>query len=121
MMMWKRFTQTLGDIWAPCLMGALLGTTGVLFIKLPISPTNDSTLGESIFGKRENQRVESEGSLPKVIGSGIMGHVQNSRTTSNSLEKSASPENPVIAQDTWKGQLRRDPTTFSSRRSDGGT
>ena len=92
MKMWKRFTQTLGDIWAPCLMGALLGTTGVLFIKLPISPTNDSTLGESIFGKKENPRGESEGSLPKVIGSGIMGHVQNSKTTSNSLERSVSPE-----------------------------
>ena len=92
MKMWKRFTQTLGDIWAPCLMGALLGTTGVLFIKLPISPTNDSTLGESIFGKKENPGVESEGSLPKVIGSGIMGHVQNSKTTSNSLGKNLSPE-----------------------------
>ena len=92
MKMWKRFTQILGDIWAPCLMGALLGTTGVLFIKLPISPTNDSTLGESIFGKKENPRVESEGSLPKVIGSGIMGHVQNSKTTSNSSERSVSPE-----------------------------
>ena len=73
-------------------MGALLGTTGVLFIKLPISPTNDSTLGESIFGKKENPRGESEGSLPKVIGSGIMGHVQNSKTTSNSMGKNLSPE-----------------------------
>ena len=92
MKVWKRVTQTLGDIWAPCLMGVLLGTTGVLFIKLPISPTNDSTLGESIFGKRENQKVESDESLQKVTGSGIMGHVQNSKTTSNSLEKSVSPE-----------------------------
>lgn len=92
MKVWKRFTQTLGDIWAPCLMGALLGTTGVLFIKLPISPTNDSTLGESIFGKKENPKVQSEGSLPKVTGSGIMGHVQNSKMTLKSLGKSASPE-----------------------------
>ena len=77
MSMWKRFTQILGDIWAPCLMGALLGTTGVLFIKLPISPTNDSTLGESIFGKKENQKEVNAESHQKVIGSGIMGHVQN--------------------------------------------
>ena len=92
MKMWKKVTQTLGDIWAPCLMGALLGTTGVLFIKLPISPTNDSTLGESIFGKKENPR-EVNVELPvKVIGSGIMGHVQNSKTTSNSLERNVSPE-----------------------------
>ena len=92
MKVWKRVTQTLGDIWAPCLMGALLGTTGVLFIKLPISPTNDSTLGESIFGKKENPREVNVELHPKVIGSGIMGHVQNSKTTSNSLERSASPE-----------------------------
>ena len=92
MIMWKRFTQTLGSIWAPCLMGALLGTTGVLFIKLPISPTNDSSLGESIFGKKENPREVNVELHPKVIGSGIMGHVQNSKTTSNSLERSVSPE-----------------------------
>ena len=87
MSMWKRFTQILGDIWAPCLMGALLGTTGVLFIKLPISPTNDSTLGESIFGKRENQKEQNAESHPKVIGSGIMGHVPNSKKTLSSLER----------------------------------
>ena len=59
MRMWKRVTQTLGDIWAPCLMGVLLGTTGVLFISLPISRTNDSTLGESIFGLIENLREKN--------------------------------------------------------------
>ena len=117
MKMWKRITQTLGDIWAPCLMGALLGTTGVLFIKLPISPTNDSTLGESIFGKKENPRGESEGSLPKVIGSGIMGHVQNSKTTSNSLGKSVSPEKSCQCTGHQDGSIMKKPdssffTTF---------
>ena len=92
MKMWKRVTQTLGDIWAPCLMGVLLGTTGVLFIKLPISPTNDSTLGESIFGKRENPEVVNVELLVKVTGENTMGRVQNSRTISNSLEKSVSLE-----------------------------
>ena len=92
MRMWKRVTQTLGDIWAPCLMGVLLGTTGVLFISLPISRTNDSTLGESIFGKKENRKVESDELLQRVTGSGIMGHVQNSKMTSNFLGKSVSPE-----------------------------
>ena len=112
MKMWKRVTQTLGDIWAPCLMGALLGTTGVLFIKLPISPTNDSTLGESIFGKRENPRVESEGSLPKVIGSGIMGHVQNSKTTSSSLERSVSPEKSSPCTGHLEGSTTKRPDNF---------
>ncbi len=59
MKVWKKVTQTLGRIWSPLLMGALLGTTTVLFIKLPISPTNDSTLGENIFGRRENLRAEN--------------------------------------------------------------
>ena len=55
---WKRLnqrsTQILGDIWAPCLIGAMFGTFTVLCITLPISRTNDSTLGESIFGKNES-------------------------------------------------------------------
>ena len=93
-------------------MGALLGTTGVLFIKLPISPTNDSTLGESIFGKRENPRVESEGSLPKVIGSGIMGHVQNSKTTSNSLGRSVSPEKSCHCTGHQAGSTTKRPDSF---------
>ena len=90
--MWKRFTQTLGSIWAPCLMGALLGTTGVLFMKLPISSTNDATLEENIFGKKGNQKGVSAESLQRVTGSGIMGHVQNSRTTSKNLVKKISVE-----------------------------
>ena len=36
-----------------CLVGAMLGTFTVLCITLPISRTEDSTLGESIFGKNE--------------------------------------------------------------------
>jgi len=55
---WKRLNQKsiqiLGDTWAPCLIGAMLGTFTVLCITLPISRTNDSTLGESTFGKNEN-------------------------------------------------------------------
>ena len=61
--MWKRLkkvatTPIPGDIWAPALVGAMLGITGVLFITLPISRTNDSTLGESIFGKNESLDVK---------------------------------------------------------------
>jgi len=53
--MWKnKITQILGDIWAPCLMGAMLGTFTVLCITLPMSRTEDSTLGENIFGKNES-------------------------------------------------------------------
>ena len=61
MNMWKSLKniQIPGDIWAPILTGALLGTTTVLFIVLPISQTNDSTLGESIFGRRGSLKVEN--------------------------------------------------------------
>jgi len=74
--MWKNI-QIPGDIWAPCLMGALLGITGVLFISLPISQTNDSTLGESIFGRRENPKVLKGELLLKVTGENTMGPAQN--------------------------------------------
>jgi len=112
MKMWKRFTQTLGNIWAPCLMGALLGTTGVLFIRLPISPTNDSTLGESIFGKKGSQGGVSAESLQKVIGSGIMGHVPNSKTTSNSLGKIVSPEKSCQCTGHLEGSTTKRPDSF---------
>jgi len=57
--MWKKIKSTLstpipGDITAACLVGTLLGTFTVLCITLPISRTNDNTLGESIFGKNES-------------------------------------------------------------------
>jgi len=112
MNMWKRVTQTLGDIWAPCLMGALLGTTGVLFIKLPISPTNDNTLGESIFGKKENPKVVSGELLVKVIGSGITDHVPNSKTTSNSLERTVSPEKSCHCTGHLEGSTTRRRDSF---------
>ena len=54
--MWKKIKSIKipGDIWSPLLVGGMLGTFTVLCITLPISRTNDSTLGESIFGKNES-------------------------------------------------------------------
>ena len=85
--MWKKVRSTLnmkipGDIWAPALTGALLGITGVLFITLPISRTNDNTLGESIFGKNESLelllKIENEGELHlKATGATTMDLVQS--------------------------------------------
>jgi len=37
----------------------ILGTTSVLFISLPISPTHDVTLVESIFGRFGNQKEKA--------------------------------------------------------------
>ena len=52
----------------------ILTTFMVLCITLPISPTNDSTLGESIFGLIENppgkkRRVKKESDWKKYYGS----------------------------------------------------
>jgi len=49
-----------GDIMRDLLIVTLLGITSVLFITLPISPTDDRTLGESIFGRLENRQVKKE-------------------------------------------------------------
>jgi len=76
MMKWKSI-QIPGDIMAACLTGALLGITGVLFISLPISQTNDSTLGESIFGRKENLKEVNVELLLKVTGENTMDPAQN--------------------------------------------
>ena len=43
-----------GNIWAPLLTGALLGTTMVLFTRLPVAPPTVRTSEESISGKNES-------------------------------------------------------------------
>jgi hypothetical protein len=52
--------KILGYTWNELLIVMMLGITLVLFISLPISQTNDSTLGESIFGRLENHQGRSE-------------------------------------------------------------
>ena len=76
MIKWKNI-QIPGDIMAACLTGVLLGITGVLFISLPISPTVDRTLGESIFGRKENPKVLRGELLLKVTGENTMDPAQN--------------------------------------------
>jgi len=65
-------------------VGTMLGITGGLFITLPISRTNDNTLGESIFGKNESLelqiKIENEGELHlKATGATTMDLVQSLR------------------------------------------
>tara|TARA_B100000902_G_scaffold195390_1_gene186673 strand:- start:9 stop:383 length:375 start_codon:yes stop_codon:yes gene_type:complete len=43
-----------GDIWSPLLIGAMLGTTMVLFIKLPVAPRRVPTSVENISGRNES-------------------------------------------------------------------
>jgi len=49
-----------GFIMAKFLTLLILGSTLVLFITLPISRTNDNTLGENIFGSSELQKEKNE-------------------------------------------------------------
>jgi len=51
--------KTHGCIWRDLLLLTIFGTTTVLFITLPISPTVDNTLGESIFGRTENRQEKN--------------------------------------------------------------
>ena len=69
--------KILGYTWNELLIVTLLGTTLGLFTVLPISPTNDSTLGENISGHLENLLERKEKSNKRVIGSGITDLVQN--------------------------------------------
>ena len=56
MNMWQKIKsiQIPGNIWAPILTGALLGTTMVLFTRLPVAPPTVRTSEESISGKNES-------------------------------------------------------------------
>ena len=69
-----------------------LATATVLSIVLQTSRTEGNTSVGNTSGRSANLEEVSAESLQKVIGSGIMGHVQNSKRTSNSMEKSVFPE-----------------------------
>jgi len=51
--------KILGFTWNELLIVMMLGTTLVLFMKLPISSTVDATLEESTFGHLELQREKN--------------------------------------------------------------
>ena len=70
-------TKTPGPTWNLYLIAVMLGTTLVLFMKLPISPTVENTLEENISGLLEHHLGRNENKNKKVIGSGIMDRVQN--------------------------------------------
>lgn len=91
---WKRLKniQIPGTIWSPLLVGAMLGTTMVLFIKLPISRTNDNISDVNTFGKNESLdlkiKLQSGEELHlKATGVITMDLVQNLRMMLNDSEK----------------------------------
>ena len=59
-MMYKRMLKNIqipGNIWVPFLVGLILGTTMVLFIKLPARQPTVATSEESISGRNESLEV----------------------------------------------------------------
>ena len=104
--MWKKIKSIKipGDIWSPLLVGGMLGTFTVLCITLPISRTNDSTLGESIFGKNESLELhlklnEEQELRLKATGATTMDLVQSLRKilSSTDVMPLAEPSCPSTA------------------------
>ena len=62
MNMWQKIKSIRipGSIVAASLTGTILGTTMVLFILLPISPTKENILVENTCGSLELQKVKKE-------------------------------------------------------------
>ena len=59
MNMWNKMKNIRipGHIWSPLLIGAMLGTTTVLFTRLPVAPRTVPTSVENISGKNESLEV----------------------------------------------------------------
>jgi len=80
-----------GSIWAPLLTGAILGTTMVLFTRLPVAPLTVRTSEESISGKNESLdlqiKLENGDELHlKATGVTTMDLVQSFRQMLRSLD-----------------------------------
>jgi len=104
MSMWQRIKSTRipGNIWAPILTGALLGTTMVLFTRLPVAPPTVRTSEESISGKNESLQVwikleSGEELLVKVTGNSTMEVLMNLRRILNSMDGTLLTEKSFLS------------------------
>jgi len=93
MSMWQRIKsiQIPGNIWAPLLTGALLGTTMVLFTRLPVAPPTVRTSEENISGKNESLEIlivlpDGEELLLKATGRTTMEVLTNLRQMLNGMD-----------------------------------
>jgi len=85
-------TKIPGSIWAPFLTGALLGTTMVLFTRLPVSPPKDFTSEENISFKNESLDLvlvqgNGEELHLKVTGAATMEVVMSLKKMLTSMEE----------------------------------
>ena len=127
MNMWKKIKSTLstpipGSIVAASLTGVLLGTTMVLFTKLPVAPPTVPTSVENTSGKNESLEIlvrlqNGEELQVKVTGETTMEVVQNlvmilkNMDGSLLLEKS-SPYTPHQDESTTRRPASSSFTTF---------
>ena len=93
MNMWKRLKSIRipGDIWSPLLIGAMLGTTMVLFTKLPVAPRTAPTSVGNISGKNESLELllvlpDGEELHLKVTGKTTMEVVQSLQKMLKSMD-----------------------------------
>ena len=95
MIMWKNLKNMRmpGSIMAASLTGLLLGTTMVLFTKLPVAPPTVPTSVENTFGKNESLELwvklpSGEELLVKVTGENTTEVVQSLKKMLKSMDGS---------------------------------
>ena len=124
MNMWKKLKsiQIPGDIWSPLLVGAMLGITTVLFIKLPVAPQTVPTSVENISGKNESLDLllllpSGEELHLKVTGRTTMEVLTSLKQMSKNMDKNlllekSSPYTPHQDESTTRRPASSSFTTF---------
>lgn len=124
MSMWQRLKniQIPGPIVAPLLTGALLGTTMVLFTRLPIAPTTVRTLEENTSGKNESLEImvalpNGEKLLLKATGETTTEVLTNLRQMLKQLDENLLLEKSLVSIPLQDGLTTRRPANYSSMMS----
>ena len=124
MSMWQKIKsiQIPGSIVAASLTGLLLGTTMVLFTRLPVAPPTVPTSVENTSGKNESLEVvillsSGEELQVKVTGESTMEVVQSLKRILNSMDGSlllekSSPYTPHQDESTTRRPANSSFTTF---------
>ena len=124
MSMWQKIKsiQIPGSIMAASLTGLLLGTTMVLFTKLPVAPPTVPTSVENTSGKNESLEViillaSGEELQVRVTGESTLEVVQSLKRILNSMDGSlllekSSPYTPHQDESTTKRPANSSYTVF---------
>ena len=107
---WKLIMKILGLTWNELFDTAMLGITLVLFIKLPISSTVDSTLEESIFGRSEPLKGKNERSNKKVIGKRYYGSCPELKEDIKNTENKIFFKREILSLHSTKGKTNYEET-----------